>query len=267
VNEEEKNSFTVIDWSADLIGSLSGVSLAILHNDVAGLLAGAAVGPSLAHAFRYGANLFVNRVLAGREKARVGFVYGVAAHKISERLDNGEQPRADDFFKSDVTGRSSAEEIAEAVLIAAQREHEERKLPYIANVLAFVAFTPGIDRATANQMVRIASSLSYRQFCVLALANAPNRVNMYSEPYYGSTGQAASLLLALLNEIFELYQEHLIGFEGTMGIMSRAPTDPRSMPVQNLLLGGLGDLLYQAMRLSDMPPSECEDIVRTLTRR
>src|SRR4029077_5560439 len=114
----------LIDASADLIGSLAGVSVAVLRNDVAGLLTGAVVGPSVAHMLRYGANLSVNRLLAAREKARVGFVYGLAAHKIKERLDNGEKPRTDGFFKPDPTNRSCADEIAEAVLIAAQKEHE-----------------------------------------------------------------------------------------------------------------------------------------------
>jgi hypothetical protein len=191
----------------------------------------------------------------------------MAVHQIKERLDSGEQPRTDEFFEADASGRSPADESTEAVFLAAQREYEERKLPYVANLLGFLAFTPGIDRATGNQLVRIASSLSYRQFCIIALANAPNRATMYSEPYYGSTGQTAGSLSALLNEMFELYREHLIEIEGTMGQMSRAPTDPRSMPVQNLLLGQLGDLFYRGMRLGDMPPGEYADIVKTLTRR
>jgi hypothetical protein len=88
----------------------------------------------------------------------------LATHKIQERLGNGETPRTDGFFEPDVTGRSAADESAEAVFLAAQKEYEERKLPYIANLLDFLAFTPGIDRAMANQLVRLASSLSYRQF-------------------------------------------------------------------------------------------------------
>jgi hypothetical protein len=92
-----------------------------LHNDVTGLLTGAAVVPGIAHTLRYGVKLFVNRILAGREKARVGLVYGLAAHRIKERLDRGEQLRADGFFDAHISDRSSADEIAEAVLIAAQK--------------------------------------------------------------------------------------------------------------------------------------------------
>jgi hypothetical protein len=90
---------------------------------------------------------------------------------------------------------------------------------------------------------------------------------MYSEPFYGSTGQAAALLSALLSEMFELYRQHLIEIEGSLGTLSRAPTDPRSMPLQNLLLDRLGDVLYEGMSLSDLPSTEYADIVSTLTRR
>jgi hypothetical protein len=201
--------------------------VAVLHNDVTGLLTGAAVGPSVAHAFRYGAKLFVSRVLAGREKARVGVVYGLAAHKIKERLDNGEKLRTDGFFEPDITGRSPADEIAEAVLIAAQREHEERKLPYIANLLAFVAFTPGVDRATANQMIRLAGSLSYQQFCLLALGSNPIRASL-NQPGYPRGAQSGAPLFAVLNELFELYQSGLVMFQGTIGHITRPPIDARA---------------------------------------
>jgi hypothetical protein len=36
---------------------------------------------------------------------------------MKQRLDNGEKPRNDGFFEQDVTGRSPADEIAEAVLL------------------------------------------------------------------------------------------------------------------------------------------------------
>jgi hypothetical protein len=38
---------------------------------------------------------------------------------------------------------------------------------------------------------------------------------------YGSMGQAAASLTALLSDFFDLYQEHLIEFEGAMGNISR----------------------------------------------
>jgi hypothetical protein len=40
------------------------------------------------------------------------------------------------------TGRSAADETAEAVFLAAQKEYEGRKLPNFANLLEFLAFAP-----------------------------------------------------------------------------------------------------------------------------
>jgi hypothetical protein len=73
VSEQEKDSFDLISASADLVGSVARASVVALHNDVAGLLTGAVVVPGIAHALRYGAKLFVNRLWADREKARVGY--------------------------------------------------------------------------------------------------------------------------------------------------------------------------------------------------
>lgn len=97
-HEQEKDSFSLIDAAGDVFGSVAGVSVGVLHNDVAGLFAGALVGSSVAHAFRYGAHLLANRFLTQREKARVGLVIGLAAREIKRRLDNGEELRTDGFF-------------------------------------------------------------------------------------------------------------------------------------------------------------------------
>jgi hypothetical protein len=258
---EEKESFNLVDAASDLFGALAGgVTVAAVCHDISGILAGP-VGVGVAHTLRYGANLFVSRLLANREKARVGLVYGLVAHRIKSRLDRGEQLRTDGFFNSDATDRSPADEIAEAILQTAQREYEERKLPYFANLLAFMAFTPEIDRSTGNLMVRLAGSLSYRQFCVLALGNDSIRTSLnQSDPT--KVAQAAALHLSLLNEIFALYQSRSIDL-GTLELTR--PVDPRAMPFEYLKLGEIGQYLYQAMDLGAMPQSEYSDIFSALS--
>jgi hypothetical protein len=157
---DEGESFNLIEAGSDLLGVLAaGITTATVCHDVSGLLAGP-IGVGIAHTLRYGANSFVNRVLASRERARVGVVYGLAAHEIKRRLDNGESIRTDEFFKPDATGRSSADEITEAVLIAAQREYEERKLPLIAKLIAQILFDSSIDVGMAHQLLRFAETLA-----------------------------------------------------------------------------------------------------------
>lgn len=101
----EKESFNLIDAASDLFGGLAaGVTVAAASHDISGLLAGP-VGVGVAHTLRYAAKLFANRLLADREKARVGFVYGLAAQEIKRRLDRGEHLRTDGFFRPGITDR------------------------------------------------------------------------------------------------------------------------------------------------------------------
>ena len=257
VSEQEKESFSLIDAGSDLLGALgAGVTMATAYHDVSGLLVGPlAVG--IAHTFRYGANLFVNRVLASREKARVGVVYALAAHKIKERLDNGEQLRTDDFFDRDVTDRSKSDEIVEAMLISAQREHEEKKLLYLANLLAFIAFESRVDVGMANYMIKIASSLTYRQYCILALAVNVTHTGLHSAPF-SNEQNAATQVWTLLIEIFDLFRLQLVGFGG--GFI----TDVLEMPLERLRLDDFGAYLHVAMKLEKIPSQDTAAIVTLL---
>jgi hypothetical protein len=181
----------------------------------------------------------------------------LTAVAIRKRLGNGERLREDGFFDRDATHRSKADEIAEAVLISAQREHEERKLPYLANLLASVAFDPATDAAMANYTVGVASSLTYRQFCILSLALNPAGAGLIRPA--GLVGQsAAPQAWTLRMEIFNLYEQRLIGF-------SRGPiTEPSEMPLEQLRVMGLGSWLHTAMRLGEIPAQDVAAIVALL---
>jgi hypothetical protein len=118
---------------------------------------------------------FRERVLGQREAFRVLTVAQCAKAKYEKNIMEGKQLRSDDFFLEDeATGRSSADEIIEGTFLAAQREHEERKVPYYANLVANLPFEPAVDRYTANLLLRTAQELSYRQLCLLALVVKKN---------------------------------------------------------------------------------------------
>jgi len=113
--------------------------------------------------------------LSAREQARAGAVSELAARRIQEMMNQRYKPRHDDFMVGEPGHRSAAEEIAEGVLISAQREHEERKLPYIGNLLASFAFEPAISRSETDLFLRLANDLSYRQLCVIAILSQKER--------------------------------------------------------------------------------------------
>ena len=81
--------------------------------------------------------------------------------------------RVDGFLDTDESGRSSAEEICEAVIRAAQREYEEKKIFFQGNLLGNIPFHPEVDSSQANLLVRLASELSYQQYCLLSLFMRP----------------------------------------------------------------------------------------------
>jgi hypothetical protein len=193
-----------------------------------------------------------------RERQRVGLVYGLTALAIQERLDKGEHLRTDDFFDRDITDRSKSDEIAEAVLISAQREHEEKKLPYLANLLAFIAFESRIDVGMANYMVKIASSLTYRQYCILSLALSATNRGLHSAPFSNEPNNA-SQVWTLLTEIFDLFQQHLVEFGG--GFI----TEIVEMPLERLRLDTLGAYLHMAMKLDRIPSQDRAAIVALLS--
>src|SRR6266508_3625350 len=114
---------------------------------------------------------FRSRALSRREVLRVDTVLKFAATKIQQNIANGQQIRQDTFFTEALDDRSAGEEIMEAVLLTAQREYEEKKLKYYGNLLANIAFHPEINRGTANQLIRIAERLSYRQMALLAFVS------------------------------------------------------------------------------------------------
>lgn len=257
MSEEKDDSFQLVDAAGDLFGSLAGVALSVVHQGVAGLFGGAVVGPGVAHTFKYVTRLFLTRLMAQREQKRVGLVVGLTALAIQKRIDDGGTIRTDDFFDRDITDRSKADEIAEAVLISAQREHEERKLPYLANLLAYIAFESRIDVGMANYMIKTASSLTYRQYCVLSVAMSPANVGLQAgQPH--NQENVASQVMTLLAEIFDLYEQRLLGF-------SRGPIlDPYDMPLEQLRLTELAPYLHLAMKLDTIPSEDIASIVALL---
>ncbi len=159
----------LISAGSDMVGGISSVALGFLIAGHEGAYTGALTAPVVAYTLRRIAVELKQRVLARREEVRIGAALEVAATQFGENLDAGKQVRQDNFFDADAGERSAAEEVTEGVLLAAQREYEERKVPFEGRLLANLMFHPEIDRAHANYLIRLAQSLSYRQLCLLVL--------------------------------------------------------------------------------------------------
>ena len=148
--------------------------------------------------------------------------------------------------------------MAEAVLLRSQREAEEKKLPYVAHLLASIAFDPGISAAMAHQLVKASEQLTYRQLCLLRLSAVKEAFGLRKTDYRQQGGHFSIELIQVLYECLDLYTRGFVNFGGSVAF---GPTDvnPGMMMAQ-----GLGAHLHNAMQLATIPISDIEAVAREL---
>jgi hypothetical protein len=177
-DEEKDEKEPLFDWSqlAEAVGNLTSVGLGAAIAGTPGAIAGAVTSPYAIRIFGKAAEEFSHRVLGHREKKRVGAVITYAALKIQQNKDTGKDLRDDDFFEEQLDERSAADEIAEGVLLAAQRTHQEKKLRYLGNLLGNIPFHAEIDRSFANALINQAERMTYHQYGILSIAVRAERL-------------------------------------------------------------------------------------------
>ena len=183
-NPEERNGRlrVMIDKGAELAGGTAcpavGAVIGSLFAGPVGTAVGGGIGAAATMALRAIGHELSSRFLSPREQARIGGVFTLAAAEIVERCQSGENVRDDGFFDTGDSGRSDAEEVWESALLKSQHEAEEKKLPYMAHLLANLAFNTEISAAMAHQMTKAAESMTYRQLCILQLSAIKERFNL-----------------------------------------------------------------------------------------
>ncbi|MBG6215249.1 MAG: hypothetical protein LH475_07250 [Cryobacterium sp.] len=88
----------------------------------------------------------------------MGAVFLPAGAAIKAMEIEGDSIRDDGFWDGE---HSHGYEFAEGVLMVAVNNFEERKLPYMANILANVSMSASIDAPTANFILKSAERLSW----------------------------------------------------------------------------------------------------------
>jgi hypothetical protein len=235
------------DAAVSVLGAAAGVGAGILTQSPAvGIAAGVAVqalveiGTEVSH-----------RVLSPKQEERIGTVLVLAAAAVEEYEAMGRPVRDDGFFDGD---RSDADEIIEGVLYAAMTAHQERKLPYLANLLAYIA-CGDLDVDTANILVEEAERASWLELKVLVLFAEPESFPMPDRKPSRSQ-QIWSVWSA--QKAFEA-----IGMEdkGYVSRTARKSDDALGMPFQDgnlsaIFLTPMGGLLVHSMKLQEIPAAE-----------
>ena len=258
-NSEKKNDNLkqIFDNFAEITGGGLGAALGFLAGDPLMAAFASTTGITVAGLLKNIGQEFSKRQLSPQEDFRVGKVLAIATLEIHQRIEKGESLRDDGFFDKKPSGRSDAEEIAEAIMLKCQREPQEKKIPYMGYLKASIAFDPNISADMGHQLIKAAEELTYRQFCILKLAVVKNRFGLRDEDYRGQ-GTIAIEFSQILYECLDLYHRAYINFGGEVAF---GPTDvkPGSMIVQ-----GIGAYLYNLMKLSSILDDDLIPIAEVL---
>ena len=117
-----------------------------------------------------------------RERVRAGAALAFAVEYAATLHRNGRSTRADGWFDERPGSRPAAEEVAEAVVSAARRSTDERRVRQLGYLLAEVAVSPDVDLELAGRALRLAESLSWRQLALLAGVGRRERVPLPMAP-------------------------------------------------------------------------------------
>jgi hypothetical protein len=117
-----------------------------------------------------------------RERVRAGAALAFAVEYAATVARAGRSLRADGWFDERAGGRATSDEVAEAVVGAARRSTEERRVRHLGYLLAEVAVSPDVDAALAGRALRLAATLSWRQLALLAGVGRRDRVPLPMAP-------------------------------------------------------------------------------------
>jgi hypothetical protein len=263
----------VLSKGAELGGTTSGAIIGALVGGPPGAAVGAGAGWLIEALGKAGAEV-AQRWLSPRSEIRVGAVLLLAAEEVSARLMAGEIPR-DDLRDEGRRGPSPASELVEATLISASQTHEERKIPYLAHLLAAIPFEPDLTPAEANQLIGLAHSLSYRQLVALAKyaeegwTRSTEKYKLYGEGY--PFADEAPTLRSIRTDMLDLFHRGLLEAPrrtkttNEEGIRTTEdlgwPGTPLEMSPRDLCPSPSGTRLVRMMRLDQIPDEDRETLV------
>jgi hypothetical protein len=202
----------------------------------------------------------MRRKLSPLEESRTGKVLLQFRTKVIQNLSQGRTLRQDGFFSGSINERSAAAEIFEGVMLAAQREYEEKKIKFEGNFFANIVFDQRIDRAFANFLLKVAQMLSYRQLCILALLVQQENFHLRDTSYRSIERFNDYGLLALLQDIYHLYSQGLLFVDG------EALVSPFDIAPAKMMAVGTIKELYFLMGLEEIERSDINALAEQLAK-
>ncbi len=212
------------------------------------------VGPTISYVLqKVGAELS-ERSFGKREERRVGTAVVHAILKVNVLRESGRRIRRDGFFDEQPDGRSSADEIVEGLLTVSQREYEERKIPFYANLLANLVFTTEYDRPYCNLLIRTPEQMSYRQLCLLALVEKKTS-GLEHRTLRKHHRKLSVSQLAVLQELLVLNTRGLLKSNSNTVWLGISDVTLDASPTAEL-----GSAIHVLMELGSIPDSDIQEV-------
>jgi len=252
----------LFDNYAEIVGGGIGAVLGFLAGDPMMAAFSGAGGAAAAGILKTIGQEFSERQLSDREDFRVGKVLAVAAWEIHRRSKD-ENLRNDEFCDKKPTGRSDAEEVAEAIILKCQREPQEKKILYMGYLLAGIAFDPNISADMGHQLIKAAEELTYRQFCILKLAVVKDRFNLRNQDYQNH-GRFSKELYQVLQECHDLCLKSYLEYKIPLTFSGQITVKYVNIQPNKMTIYGIGEDLFKLMNLSSIPDEDVIPIANLL---
>lgn len=230
---------------ADMAGGAAGAALSIASADPTITMLAALSAPVCATLSSVAID-FLARSVSPSEKRRANKLFYAVMNRVWERRNSGEEIRSDGFFDIE-DDRSPAQEVVEATVQKCIKEYQEKKLRFIAEILANALFSAH-SAESVHSVLHLADVLSYRQFCLIRLLGDENtqpRVHsFYSRESIDHQNEAESEYLR--NDLEQLF-----------GRATGVATSDDGMPQ----LTPTGRLCFELMNLEEMEGTDLVGIL------
>ena len=180
MSNEKLKSF--LKKGAEITGGIVGNAIGVIGGPI-GSIAGGGLGVLSAQLIQE----IIERSFSNRQQIRIAATSTFIFNGIKTRLDNGETIRNDNFFERSIYDRSSAEELFEGTLLRCANQFQEKKILHISKIFEETVFCATISPETANQLLELANSLTYRKLSLISFYGRRdsdiNDVVLMRDPY------------------------------------------------------------------------------------
>jgi hypothetical protein len=195
-----------------------------------------------------------------RERVRAGAALAFAVELTLTRVAQGRAVRTDGFLAPEKGDRGPADEIAEAVVLAARHTPEEWRVRHLGYLFGEAAVSRDLDAGVVHRGLRLAESLTGRQLVLLAAVGRRDRVPLPMAPL--PVDPRAWTVWGALEDVTDLQRR---------GLLDPPPAQPRPggaavprLRMADLRLTRRGVLLHRLLALEFLRDQAVADALADL---